>query len=144
MSLVAWDPWREIDDLFDRYSRAGSPQNKLRTGSDGDWAPRVDIAETSKQFLIKAEIPEVRKEDVRVSLENGVLTIHGERRKESEESGKRFHRIERQYGSFTRRFTLPENVDQGKVEATFKEGMLNIAIEKTEEARPKQIEIKVK
>ncbi|WP_020674583.1 Hsp20/alpha crystallin family protein [Geopsychrobacter electrodiphilus] len=146
MAIMTWDPWREIEDLFDRYTRAGGSQNQLTTTGDvaRNWAPRVDIAETSKEFLIKAEIPEVKKEDVKVNLENGVLTISGERKQEKEESGKRFHRVERQYGSFTRSFTLPDNVDQSKVEATFKDGMLNIAIEKTEAARPKKIEIKVK
>ena len=145
MTLVRWDPWREIEDMFDRYTRAvGQP----RTGSQdvvatGDWAPRVDISETDKEFVIKAEIPEVKKEDVKITVDNGVMTIHGERKQEKEEKGKKFHRVERCYGSFTRSFTLPDNVDETKIKASFKDGMLNLQIQKTEGAKPKAIEIKV-
>ena len=142
MSLVRW---REIEDMFDRYTRAvGQP----RAGSQeviatGDWAPRVDIAETEKAFEIKAEIPDVKKEDVKVTIDNGVLTIRGERKQEKEVEGKKFHRVERYYGSFTRNFTLPDNIDETKVKASFKDGMLNLQIEKTEIAKPKAIEVKV-
>ena len=145
MSLVKWDPWREIDDMFDRYSRAVGPRG---AGSQeliaaGDWAPRVDISETDKEFVIKAEVPEVKKEDVNVTVVNGILTIRGERKQETEENGKKFHRIERSYGSFTRSFALPDNVDEAKIKATFKDGMLNLQIKKSEEAKPKAIEVKV-
>jgi HSP20 family molecular chaperone IbpA len=92
---------------------------------------------------IKAEIPEVNKEDVKVTVHNGVLTIQGERKQEKEEKGKRFHRVERHYGSFTRSFTLPDNVDETKISASFKDGVLNLQIQKTEEAKPKSIEVKV-
>jgi HSP20 family protein len=144
MALVKWDPWLEIDDMFDRYTRAvGLP----RTGDQGvvakgDWAPRVDIAETDKEFVIKAEIPEVRKEDVKVTVDDGVLTIRGQRKQE-EENGKKFHRVERYYGSFTRSFTLPNNVDETHVKASFKDGMLKLHVQKTEEVKPKAIEVKV-
>ena len=145
MALVKWDPWREFEDMFDRYTNAVGPR---RAGSQevvasGEWAPRVDIAETDKEFVIKAEIPEVKKEDVKVTVDNGVMTIRGERKQEKEEKGKKFHRIERHYGSFSRSFTLPDNVDETKVKATFKEGMLNVQIQKTEGTKPKAIEIKV-
>ena len=145
MAIVRWDPWQEIADKFDRYTRAaGQP----RAGSQeviatGDWAPRVDIAETDKAFVIKAEIPEVNKEDVKVTVDNGVLAIRGERKQEKEEKGKKFHRVERYYGSFTRSFTLPDNVDESKIKASFKDGMLNLQIPKTEEVKPKAIEVKV-
>jgi len=145
MALIRWDPSREIDDLFERYTKAvGQP----RAGSQeviatGDWAPRVDIAETDKAFEIKVEIPEVNKEDVKVTVDNGVLTIRGERKQEKEEKGKKFHRVERYYGIFTRSFTLPDNVDETKVKASFKDGMLNLQIPKTAEAKPKTIEVKV-
>jgi len=145
MSLIKWDPFREIENMFDRYTRAvGWP----RSGSQeimttGDWSPRVDIAENDKEFVIKAEIPEVNKEDVKVSVDNGVLTIQGERKQEKEEKGKKFHRVERYYGSFTRSFILPENVDESKVKASFKDGMLNLNIPKTEKDKPKAIEVKV-
>jgi HSP20 family protein len=145
MSLIRLDPWREIDDLFDRYTRAvGRPRNgNQEVIATGDWAPRVDIAETDKAFVIKAEIPEVKKEDVKVTVDNGVLTIRGERKQEKTDNGKKFHRIERFYGSFTRSFTLPDNVDETNVKASFKDGMLNLQIQKTEEVKPKAIEVKV-
>ena len=145
MAIVRWDPWQEIADKFDRYTRAvGQPQaGSQEVIATGDWAPRVDIAETAEAFLIKAEIPEVNKEDVKVTVDNGVLTFRGERKQEKEEKGKKFHRIERYYGSFTRSFTLPENVDETKIKASFKDGMLNLQIQKTEKAKPKVIDVKV-
>jgi HSP20 family protein len=146
MQLTKWDPFREMEDVFDRYTRAiGWP----RRGSQeimaaGDWAPRVDIAETDNEFIIKAEIPDVKKEDVKVTVDSGVLSIRGERKQEKEEKDKKFHRVERYYGSFTRSFTMPDNVDETKIEASFKDGMLNLRIPKTEAATPKAIEVKVK
>lgn len=145
MAIIKWDPWREIDDMFDRYTRAGcvpggAGQELARTG---DWTPRVDIAETDNAFLIKAEVPEVKKEDVSITVDNGVLSIRGERKQEKEETGKTFHRIERCYGEFTRNFTLPDNVDESNIKATFKDGMLSLEIPKTEKAKPKAIEVKV-
>lgn len=143
MQLTKWDPFREMEDVFDRYSRAigwprrGRSQEVLATG---EWAPRVDIAETDNEFIIKAEIPEVKKDDVKVTVDSGVLTIRGERKREKEEKDKKFHRLERYYGSLT----LPDNVDEGKIDASFKDGMLNLKIPKTEAAKPKAIEVKVK
>ncbi|HUU85169.1 MAG TPA: Hsp20/alpha crystallin family protein [Phycisphaerae bacterium] len=136
---------QEMRDILDRYARAvGQPQaGSQEVIATGDWAPRVDIAETDKAFEIKAEIPEVHKEDVKVTVHNGVLTIQGERKQETEETGKKFHRVERFYGSFTRSFTLPDNVDETKISASFKDGVLNLQIQKTEEAKPKSIEVKV-
>ena len=146
MQLTKWDPFRQMEDMFDRYSRnigwpRGGSQEIMATG---DWAPRVDIAETDNEFIIKAEIPEVKKEDVKVTVDSGVLAIRGERKQEKEEKGKKFHRVERYYGSFTRSFTLPDNVDESKIEASFKDGVLNLKIPKTEAVKPKAIEVKVK
>lgn len=145
MAIVKWDPWRDIEGLFDRYTKSmGWPQTR---GQDvlatGDWTPRVDIAETDQQFMIKVEVPEIKKEDVSVTVDNGVLTIRGERKQEKEEKNKKFHRLERHYGVFTRTFTLPDNVDETGIKASFKDGMLNIRIQKTEEKKTKAIEIKV-
>jgi len=145
MAVSRQDPERELEAMFDRYTRAvGQP----RAGSQeviatGDWTPRVNIAETDKAFEIKVEIPEVNKEDVKVTVHNGVLTVQGERKLEKEEKEKKFHRVERYYGSFTRSFTLPDNVDETKISASFKDGVLNLQIQKTKEAKPKSIEIKV-
>ena len=143
MALTKWNPWR-FEDLFDHYGTVGLPSTKgQETIETGDWSPRVDIAETEKEFVIKAEIPEVRKEDVKVSVDNRVLTVLGERKKEKEEKGKKFHRTERYYGTFLRSFMLPDNVDETNIKASFKDGMLNIHIQKTEEAKPKEINIKI-
>ena len=146
MAIVKWDPFREMEDMFDRYTKAvGWPRRgSQELMATGDWSPRVDISETDHEFIIKAEIPEVKKEDVKVTVDNNVLTIRGERKQEKEEKGKKFHRVERYYGSFARSFTLPENVDQAKIDASFKEGMLNLKLPKTEEAKAKEIEVKVK
>lgn len=145
MALIKWEPLREIEDVFDRYARAlgrtSDRGQELITA--GDWSPRVDISETDSEFVIKAEIPEVSKENIKVSMDNGVLTIRGERKQEKEEKGKKFHRVERYYGSFVRSFTLPDNVDEARVKATFKDGMLNLQIPKTAEAKPKSIEVNV-
>jgi HSP20 family protein len=107
------------------------------------WAPLVDISEDAKEYLIKAELPEVKKEDVKVTVENGVLTIHGERKFEKEEKGKRYHRVERAYGSFTRSFTLPDDSESDNVVAEFKDGVLKVHLAKSEKSRPKTIDVKV-
>lgn len=150
MSLVRWDPFRELEDVTSRLNRFFG-LSPLRQGADPrkdaimafDWEPTVDIAETESEFHIKAELPEVKKEDVKISVENGVLRLAGERKHEKEEKGKKFHRVERSYGSFLRTFSLPDNVDDTKVRAEFKDGVLNVYLPKTERARPKAIEVKV-
>lgn len=106
------------------------------------FAPSIDISETEKQFLIDVELPGVNKDDIEVNLENGRLTISGERKFESEENGKQYHRVESHYGSFTRSFHLPENVDDKSISASYKDGILNITIDKSEEKMKKQIKVK--
>jgi len=137
--------YREIDDIMKRYTRAlGQPHaGGQEVIAAGDWVPLVDITETDKEFVIKMEIPEVNKEDVKVTIDNRVLTVWGERKQEKEEEGKKFHRVERYYGVFTRSFTLPDNVDETKVTASFKNGMLNLQIQKAVVAKHKAIEVKV-
>jgi HSP20 family protein len=103
----------------------------------------VDIKEDEKEYLIKAELPDMKKEDVRLTVENEVLAISGERTFEKEEKGKKYHRIERAYGSFVRSFSLPEDADGGKVTAEFKDGMLHVHLPKSQKPKPKAIEIKV-
>ncbi len=145
MVLVKWDPCREIEDMFDRYTRAvGLPRSGSQEAiTAGDWSPRVDISETDKEIVIKAEIPDVNKNDVKGNVENGVLTIQGEKKREKEAKGKKFHRVECNYGSFTRSFSLPENIDETKIKASFNDGMLNLKIQKTKDAKQKAIEVKV-
>ena len=148
MTLVRWDPFRELEEVSDRLNRMfARPSSPRTTGKEtmivADWTPSVDISETEGEYQIKAEIPDVKKEDVKVTLEDGVLTIQGERKQEKEEKGKKYHRIERSYGSFVRTFSLPDVIDAEKVKAEFKEGVLNLHLPKSEKAKPKAIEVKV-
>ncbi|TLY14934.1 MAG: Hsp20/alpha crystallin family protein [Nitrospirae bacterium] len=148
MNLVRWDPFRELEEMSNRLNRLFE-RPTLRTGNGkealtvADWVPSVDISETDTEYLIKAELPEVKKEDVKVTLQDGVLMIQGERQQEKEEKGKKFHRVERSYGSFVRSFTLPDYVDNTNVKAEFKEGILNLHLPKSERAKPKAIEVRV-
>lgn len=146
MNIVKWSPFRELEDMQARLNRLFT-ESPIRRETDGlffgDWTPPVDVQETEKEYLIKAELPDVKKEDVKVEMLDGVLTIEGERKQEKEEKGKRFHRVERTYGKFVRQFTLPTEVEAGKIQAEFKDGMLNVHLPKTAEAKPKAIEVKV-
>jgi HSP20 family protein len=139
---------RELEEFQNRILSAFNPASTHRGNGQeslalAEWAPLVDIAEDDKEYLITAELPEVKKEDVKVTMENGVLTITGERRFEKEEKNKKWHRVERAYGSFARSFALPDNGDVAKVNAEFKDGVLKVHVAKSEAARPKQIEVKV-
>ena len=147
-ALTRWDPFKEMDDLQKRLTSIFglSPQRVANGKEDmtvAQWLPLVDITEDDKEYLIKAELPEVKKDDVKVTVENGVLTISGERKFEKEEKDRRYHRIERAYGSFTRSFSVPDDADDAKVGAEFKDGVLTVRLAKSEKARPKSIEVKV-
>ena len=122
-------------------ARAGTGERELMTITE--WQPSVDIIEDEKEYLIKADLPDVKKEDVKVELDGDMLTVEGERKQEKEEKTKRFHRTERAYGRFVRRFGLPTHVDGANVKAEFKDGVLNVHLPKTEAAKPKAIDIKV-
>ena len=150
MKLTRWDPFRELEDMSDRLNRFFGSRSLARTGSGRedvsvpDWVPTVDITEDTEEYLIKAELPEVKKEEIKVRAQDGVLTIEGERKRESEEKGKKFHRVERSYGMFVRSFTLPDGVDEDQIEADFKNGMLYLHLPKSPGAKPKAIEVSVK
>jgi HSP20 family protein len=145
-TLTRWNPFQEMEHLQKRMSSL-----LHRGGMDGEdeniafpeWAPLVDIAEDDKEYLIKVELPEVRKEDVKVTVESGTLTIAGERRSEQEQKNRKFHRVERQYGRFERNFNIPENALPGEVKAEFKDGLLRVHLAKSEQMRPKQVDIQV-
>lgn len=145
MTLVRWDPLREMDRMLDRYSRNYLSHHGwgLDVMAGGDWVPRVDVVETDKAYDIKLEIPDVAKEDVKIEIEHGILKVSGERKHEKEQEGKTFHVIECSYGKFCRSFTLPKDVDEKKIEATFKDGMLAIELPKIVEPKSKPIQIKV-
>jgi HSP20 family protein len=147
MNIVKWNPFRELEDIQTRLNRVFNEAPVRRTEGDGlffaDWAPAVDIQETDKEYLIKAELPEIKKEDVKVEVLDGVLTIEGERTQEKEEKGKKFHKVERAYGKFVRQFALPKEVEASRVQADFKDGMLNVHLPKSAAAKPTTVEVKV-
>ena len=108
-----------------------------------EWQPSVDIIEDEKEYLVKADLPDLKKEDVKVTIEDNVLTITGERKFEKEEKGKKYHRLERAYGNFLRSFTLPPGAEGAKVVAEFKDGVLKVHLPKTEKAKQRSMEVKV-
>ena len=141
MSLIRWDPFRDFDNLPTRFMRlVGDVPSDTVTFAE--WTPAVDIQETEKEYLIKADLPEVKREDVKVNFEHGMLTLEGERRRESEEKTNAFHKVERSYGKFVRRFAMPTEVDPEHVMATFKDGVLTVRLPKTTTGK-KAIEVKV-
>jgi HSP20 family protein len=151
MNLIKWDPFRELEDVSSRLNRMNRifGRTSLRTGTDNemmavaDWMPSVDISETDTAYLIKGEIPGVKKEDVKVTIQDGMLTIQGERKIEKEEKDKKFHRVECSYGSFVRSFRVPDDADESAVKAEFKDGMLNVTLPKSAKAKAKSINVSV-
>jgi HSP20 family protein len=148
MNLLRLDPSRELEEMSERFTRLlgrlpARQEGGKETLTVADWSPAVDISEDAKEYVIKAELPEVKKEDVKVTVQDGVLTIQGERKQEKEEKGKKYHRIERTYGTFVRSFTVPDNADDTKVVAEFRDGVLHVHLLKAEKAKPKAIEVKV-
>ena len=148
MALERWDQFRELEEVSSRLNRmlarpAWHSSNGKEAMIVADWTPSVDISETAGEYLIKAEIPDVKKEDVKVTLEDGILTLQGVRWHEQEEEGKKFHRIERSYGSFVRTFSVPDVIEAEHVKAEFKGGVLNLHLPKSEKAKPKTIEVKL-
>lgn len=147
--LTRWSPLQELEEVQNRLaSLIGS--RHLKGGRNGEkeammtaeWSPSVDVMEDKTAYHIKADLPEVKKEDVKVTISNGVLMLLGERKFDKEEKGKKYHRIERAYGSFMRTFDLPDDAATEKVSAEFKDGVLTVCIEKSEKARPKEIEVR--
>jgi len=146
--FTKWDPFKEMEELTNRLApwlsnerRPGDAQNETMTVTQ--WVPLVDITEDGKEYLIKTELPEVKKEDVKVTVENGRLSISGERKFEKEEKDKKYHRIERSYGSFLRSFTLPDAARSDQVVAEFKDGVLLVHVPKSEKPAAKSVEVKV-
>ncbi|MET0659294.1 MAG: Hsp20/alpha crystallin family protein [Steroidobacteraceae bacterium] len=141
MNITRWEPFREMEDMLRRFSPfVGS----LRGASEGSWTPTADITETEQEYLVKAQLPDVKKEDIHVSVENGVLTLSGERRQEKETKGENDIRIESFYGTFSRSFGLPENCDGQGIRAESKDGVLRVHIPKNTapKAKPTTIEVK--
>jgi HSP20 family protein len=145
-----WDAFREMEKemamLWDRMDRAFGRWPMESTGEDlttTTWSPNVDITEDDREYQIKAELPEVKKEEIKVLVRDGMLSISGERKSEKEEKGRKYHRIERAYGSFERSFRLPSDADATKITSDFKDGVLNVHLPKVPGTKPKAIEVKV-
>lgn len=137
-------PWhRLLDDVFDMKSFFDPRPEWDAPGFGTGWAPAVDVEETKDDYILRAEMPGLKKEDVRISLTENILTISGEKKMDSRTDDKRYHRLERAYGSFQRSFSLPAPIKADRISAGFKEGMLEVRVPKSEEAKPKEIEIKV-
>ena len=145
MSIVRWEPFSAMDEMFNRFpSFLGRwPKFPADTEAKFDWAPAVDISETPEEYLIRAVLPAVKKEDVKVMVDNGMLTLNGERRQEEEQKDEKFHKVESYYGSFSRSFALPDVVDQAAIRAESKDGVLTIHVPKTRVETKKPTTIKV-
>ena len=146
MKLVNWEPFRDMESFINRFY--DWPGSSVRgrgddTGKVFEWRPSVDISESKKQYVIKAELPEVDKDDVDVSIENGMLSITGERRFEKEDETEEQHRIERMYGRFSRSFTLPADADANKISAKSKNGVLKVIIPKLHQTPDTSVKISV-
>lgn len=148
MNMTVWNPFREMENMLNRYTHAtGRGLDTMGLDTDmelTEWAPTVDIKENDDSYMILADLPGVAKDDIDVRLDNGVLSISGEKHVDKETGkGTRHHRTERFHGSFSRRFTLPSTIDAEKVNADYKDGVLTLAIPKVEEEKRKSIDIKV-
>jgi HSP20 family protein len=153
-TLITWNQLREMEEAqnrFNRYQFLGEFPNRMGHVGNGephsltvaDWSPEIDISQDDHGYLLKADLPEMKKEDVRVTVEDGILCVSGERKSEKEDPKRKFHRIERSYGNFRRSFTLPEDANGSKVTADFRDGVLKVHLPTTTIAKSKAIEVKV-
>jgi HSP20 family protein len=144
MSLIRWEPFGDVDTLFNRLMPSTLARAALAgNGRKLDWSPSADISETDKEFVIRAELPAVKKEDVQVTYDEGVITIKGERKQQRDEKNEKYHRVESFYGSFERSFSLPDNVNAETIRCESKDGILTVHIPKMEtvKTKPKQITV---
>lgn len=138
MSLIRWEPFTAMEDMLNRFPNlTGSwPRHSAAAQSVPEWSPSVDISETDQEFLIRATVPAVKKDDVQITVDDGMLTLKGERRQQEEDKSEKFHKVESFYGSFARSFALPGSVDENAIRAESKDGILTIHVPK------KQVEVK--
>jgi len=146
MSIIRWEPFRSMEDyfgrmpgLFDRWQRLLDTDGESRL----EWSPSVDISETDGEYVIRADLPAVKKEDVQVTFDDGLITVSGERKQQKEEKGEKLHRMENFYGKFSRSFSLPRNVDSSGIKAESRDGVLMVRIPKARTEQKKVTEIKV-
>jgi len=133
---------QDMNRMFDQFFRGDVLADESFFGRD--WIPAVDVAENNDSYIIKAELPGMSKDDVKITLENNVLTIRGEKKNESEKKENNYHRVERSYGMFERSFTIPGSIKTNDIDAQYKDGVLTLTLPKAEEAKPKMIDVKVK
>ena len=145
MNILRWEPFGSIESVFNRMPSLLRLPRQLESsgGAAFEWTPSVDISESDKEFLVRAELPAVKKEDVHITVDNGMLTISGERKQRDEEKDEKFHRVESFYGSFSRSFSLPDAVDVGTIRAESKDGIITVHVPKTKTEEKKAKEIKV-
>jgi HSP20 family protein len=153
MTLVKWNPTRELLNVEREFNKLFNTFNRRFGFDDGEmdkelenavWSPLTDISENKDQYILKMDLPGVSKENLKLSFHDGELIISGERKQEKEDKDSKYHRIERTYGKYYRSFTLPQTIQADKINAEFKDGQLTITVPKSEEAKPKELEIKVK
>jgi HSP20 family protein len=146
MTLVRWTPearmTANVRDSFDEMIRGFFGDPWVR-GSVREWTPATDVTEEEHQYSVTIDLPGLKRDDIKISVANGMLTVSGERKRESESKEQGYVRVEREHGSFARTFTLPRTVDGKRIEASYKDGVLTIALPKSEDARPKSIDVKV-
>jgi HSP20 family protein len=145
MNVIRWEPFGAMDDMFNRFPSMLDKWARLTGGGEKgvEWSPSADISETDQEYLIRASLPAVKKEDVTVTVEDGMLTVSGERRQQDEQKDEKFHKIESFYGSFSRSFSLPEGTDPSAIRAESKDGVLTIHVPKTKAETRKPTTIKV-
>lgn len=141
MNVVAWDPFRDINQIFNRYPRYA--QDVRAEENAKDWSPLVDIYEAGEKYLVRTELPGVDKEDVSVSVDENILTIKGTKQFVDAKEGEKWKRVETQYGEFVRSFTLPEEVDVDQISAAYKNGVLELSIPKVEPKKAKMIDVEI-
>jgi HSP20 family protein len=146
MAITRWDPFRDLGILQERMNRvfedaAVRGWKNDEPSATTSWSPAVDIYETDSEIMVQAELPGIDRKDIALQLENNVLTLKGDRRFEKETNQENYHRIERSYGGFSRAFTIPTIVDEDKIRADYKDGILKIALPKKEQVKAKQIKI---
>jgi HSP20 family protein len=149
MTLVRWRPSRDMmnihDDMYRVFDRLFSKDSwsDEKSVSRAGWYPIVDISENNDEYVLNAELPGLKKDEIQISFTDGILRLEGERKKDKEEKGTDYHRVERSFGKFCRTFRLPNTVKTDKISADFKDGILNIRLPKVEEVKPKEIEVKI-
>lgn len=143
MTLVRWSPWRDVMSVQDEMNRLLNGLVARRASGSGaeDWVPSVDISETDDGFIVTADVPGMTGDDIKISVANNVLTLRGDKKNVREDKGENYHRVERVFGSFERTFSLPSGVDSENIRAKYKDGVLEIRLPKSKEAKPQEIKV---